>query len=142
MIQKLLIIIVVCILLAGCNNEHQINEARKMSDKLLDDIASGKALSSFPVKYFPLEKSRFLLEKLRTDCDFANRKGRFINDFYAWESGHRSASFIYEYYLKCDSIRIITTYNLGDKIELYGFRMESIEKDNFMITKPERRLKY
>lgn len=80
------------------------------------------------------------MQELREKCDFKNRKGLFINDFTVTQPGRKTVSFIYEYKLKCDDIRFIISYDLTEDIELLEFKLEPVEKDNPMITKPERRL--
>ncbi len=137
-----LILVLLLFLLIGCSDDSQIKQSKIMADKLLNDISIGKASSSFPEKYFPTRQTESLMKELKNKCDFANRKGIFINDYTEVSNGIKRVSFIYEYYLKCDSIRFILTYNLGEGIELYEFKLEPIEKDNPMITKPERRLKF
>ncbi|MDB5146210.1 MAG: hypothetical protein JWQ57_230 [Mucilaginibacter sp.] len=129
--------------LIGCKNLSQEQEAKQYADQLLEDISKGTALKDFPVEIFPPSQTLIILNDLKNKCDFANRKGNFVNDFYRKKPGGiDQVSFIYEYYLKCDSIRFILTYNLDNKIELFNFKMEPIEKDNPMITKPENRLKF
>jgi hypothetical protein len=116
--------------------------AQEKSRELLDKIAEGSAVEQFPEKYFPRDQIVTLMDQLQNNCDFKDRKGNFINDYYEKNlGGVDRVSFIYEYYLKCDSIRFILTYSLGSQLELIGFRLESIKKDNNMIVKPERRLK-
>jgi cytoplasmic iron level regulating protein YaaA (DUF328/UPF0246 family) len=141
---RLIKIILITLVLFSCAKveQKQIEQAKKLSEKLLDDIASGKADDAFPKKYFQPDQTRINLSELKNKCDFANRRGHFINDFYESRNGYFNVHFIYEYYLKCDSIRIVISYNLNDNIELYSFKMEGLEEDNFMILKPERRLKY
>ncbi|MBS1618305.1 MAG: hypothetical protein JST76_07290 [Bacteroidetes bacterium] len=123
-------------------------KARGMSDKLLADIATNSANSEFPERLFPKAMVYKLTDFLGNTCDFKNRKGLFINDFYSKQIGPGNTdkvAFIYEYYLKCDSLRIITAYDLGntdDSIELVAFRVEKIREPNRMILKPERCLKY
>lgn len=143
-IRTQIIVMMVLSLLLGCKviDRNQVIEARKMSDSLLDSIAAGNVENAFPVKYFNPSQTKLILNWLRKKCDFADRQGNFINDFYISENGVNKVAFIYEYYLKCDSIRFILTYNLGKRIELCGLKLQPIEKDNFMITKPERRLKF
>lgn len=142
MIRHFFLISLLVILLVSCFNNSQLEQAKAKADKLLNDISLGKANSAFPEKYFPREQTYALMDELKNKCDFANRKGTFINDYAQISNGIKRVSFIYEYYLKCDSIRFILTYNLGKDPELYEFKLESVEKDNPMIIKPERRLKY
>lgn len=139
---NLIKIIFFILVLSGCINKDQVEQARKMTEDLLISISSGNANDKFPEKYFPYSQTILLMSELKNKCDFANRKGNFINDFYQKRQGNDRVSFIYEYYLRCDSIRFIISYNLGKEIELYEFKLEPIEKENSMITKPERCLKY
>lgn len=142
MIRKLLTISFYIIMLVACDNNDQIRQARIKADRLLNNISLGKAYDAFPSKYFPVNQTHALLNELKTKCDFANRKGVFINAFRQVTPNGNRISFIYEYYLKCDNIRFIITYKLGKNIELHEFKLEPIEKDNPMITMPERRLKF
>ena len=142
LIRQFLMLSACVIMLAGCDNDNQISQAKIKADKLLNDISLGKAYNAFPEKYFPTNQTKALMDELKDKCDFVNRKGIFINEYLQESSNGNSISFIYEYYLKCDNIRFIITYKLGKEIELFKFNLEPIEKDNPMITKPERRLKF
>ncbi|MCK9451225.1 MAG: hypothetical protein M0Q90_06000 [Bacteroidales bacterium] len=142
MIKRILIISICVILFVGCDSPNQVRQAKSEADKLLNDISLGNAYSAFSEKYFPAEQTVALINELKNECDFANRKGVFINDYIQATTDGKRVSFIYEYYLKCDNIRFIITYKLGKEVELYEFNLEPIEKDNPMITSPERQLKY
>jgi hypothetical protein len=51
-------------------------------------------------------------------------------------------AFIYEFYLKCDSIRLILTFNMSPKVpEFTGLAKEPIEADNKLILYPQKQLK-
>jgi hypothetical protein len=139
---KVLLISIFVALLISCINNSQLEQAKAKADILLNDISLGKAYAAFPEKYFTREQTHALMDELKNKCDFANRKGIFINDYTQISNGIKKVSFIYEYYLKCDSIRFILTYNLGKNPELYEFKLEPIEKDNPMITISQKRLKY
>jgi hypothetical protein len=136
MIRMLLTLSVCITMLAGCDNNNQISQARIKADKLLNDISLGKAYDAFPEKYFPINQTHALMDELKNKCDFVNRKGTFINKYLQETSNGNRISFIYEYYLKCDNIRLIITYKLGKDIELFEFNLEPIEKENPMITRP------
>lgn len=142
MIKQVLVLMIFVVALVGCGNNNQVNQAKIKADKLLNDISLGEANSAFPKKYFPTNQVHALMDELKGKCDFANREGTFINDYLQETSEGKRITFIYEYYLKCDNIRFIITYKLGKEIELFEFNLEPIEKDNPMITKPERRLKF
>lgn len=126
----------------GCHfqSSNKVDLKRK-SDLLLDKIADGTANEEFSVKYFPIEQTKAIMYDLKNKCDFKNRQGHFLNEYY-YSADKSKVSLIYEYYLKCDSIRFILTYNIGDSVELYEFKMEPIEKPNAMIADSAKRLSY
>lgn len=142
LIKKLIIISVYVVIITGCNNRNQVSQAKLRADKLLNDISLGRAYGAFPEKYFPINQTYALMDELKNECDFPNREGVYINEYLQENDYTKKVSFIFEYYLKCDSIRFIITYKLGKEIELFEFNLEPIEKDNFMITRPEKRLKF
>lgn len=116
---------------------------KQKSVVLLDEIADGTADHEFSEKYFPHEQTVIFLKQLKDYCDFKDREGHFINDFYETKvGGVDNVYFIYEYYLKCDSARLIIGYRLDRHPELFSFRIESIKRDNPMIIETERRLKF
>ncbi|MGN7787352.1 hypothetical protein ACTJIJ_22650 [Niabella sp. 22666] len=127
--------------LSGCHlRTANISEIKAKADALLDKIADGTAEEEFSTKYFPIEQTKTLMYDLKNNCDFKNRHGHFINEYFSADRSR--VSLIYEYYLKCDSARFILTYNLVGKNELDGFRIEGIEKENPMVNDQVRRLKY
>ena len=135
----------IAILVTGiscCKSNKAELSAKVKADSLIEKISRGTAIGEFSGKYFPPAQSAAVLNDLKGKCDFANRKGRYINDFYQKNvSGFDRASYIYEYELKCGKIRFILTYDLGDKIELVNFKMEPISKLNPMVTRPENEIK-
>lgn len=141
-VNFLMLISISCLLGFGCiNRANQVEDAKRMSELLLDRIGEGTAIEDFPEKYFPREQGESLLYDLKENCDFKNREGVFVNDFTSTHNTQWRASFIYEFMLKCDTIRFVITYNLGKEPELFEFHLEPIEKPNPMILKPENRLK-
>jgi hypothetical protein len=143
--QRNNVLSLLCLLLVfiqtGCSYRHA-DEARKMADKLLKDIPLGRAYDQFPERHFASDQTHMLLDELTYKCDFANRKGNFVNEFRRKSPKGNTISFIYEYYLKCDSIRFILTYKLCKNPELLSFTLEPIEKENPMITNPDSRLQF
>lgn len=131
------------VLLSACGCHFQSSnkvDLKRRSDLLLDKIADGTANEEFSVKYFPIEQTEVVMYDLKNKCDFKNRQGHFLNEYYSADKS--KVSLIYEYYLKCDSIRFILTYNFGDSVELYEFKMEPIEKPNAMIADFSKCLSY
>ena len=75
------------------------------------------------------------------NCEFAKRKGNFINDYYQNKNDIEVASYIYEFHLLCGDWRFIISYNIiEDNIELMGFNIEEASNNNPLITHPENRL--
>jgi hypothetical protein len=140
-----LIMLVVIAVLNGCGrNPNEMKLAKEKSDILLDAIGNGTANEMFPVKYFPKHQTASLMSELRNNCDFKNRKGNFINDFYQKVAGSDDEiTLIYEFYLECDTARFLITYldKNNNELELYGFKIEPVEKANKMILRKDRELK-
>lgn len=138
-------LVVIVFLINSCGrNSDEMKLAKEKSDILLDAIGNGTANDMFPVKYFPKDQTVSLMSELRNNCDFKNRKGNFINDFYQKVvGGGDKIILIYEFYLKCDTIRFLISYTEenNSEVELNGFKLESVEKPNNMIIRKERQLK-
>lgn len=122
------------------SSNYLLNKAEFKSRKLLEEISKGSASKHFSAKYFSNTQINLLLNELIVECDFINRKGNFVNSYPWQKDGKKYGSFIYEFNLKCDAIRLVITYELNTEIELIAFALEPIEKDNFMIKNPEKRL--
>jgi len=76
------------------------------------------------------------------NCYWKNKNGKFV-DFFTEKNigGIDQTAFIYEYYMKCDSLRFILSFNTENEPELMGFKFEPIETENPMILFPEKQLK-
>jgi hypothetical protein len=69
--------------------------------------------------------------QLQNFCDFKNRRGNFVNDFRQVGIGTPDkVSYIYEFFLKCDTIRVIFTYVTGNTNELFGFNTPAVSNPN------------
>ena len=139
-----LMLIITFVFVIGCGMENKKrSEAKAKGDFLLEAIAEGKAVELFPKDLFPIEQTRAVMHDLQHKCDFKNRKGVFVNDNYQKIIGSTDiVSLIYEFYLKCDTFRIIVSYQLNDELKMQEFRLEDIEKSNSMIIHKDRQLKY
>lgn len=143
--EKFILIAIIVFFINSCGrNPEEMKLAKAKSDALLDAIGNGTANDLFPTKYFPKEQTVSLMGDLKENCDFKNRNGNFINDFYEKiEGGDNKIILIYEFYLKCDTIRLLISYleKANHEFELNGFKMESVDKPNSMIIKTDRQLK-
>jgi|688.fasta_scaffold71024_2 hypothetical protein len=117
--------------------------AQKQANHIIENLDNSKIVSEFPTKNF---QDRMQLEDIirgiQLNCDWQNRDGKYV-DFFTEKQigGKKSIAFIYEYYLKCDSLRFILFYDLDqDKPELFKFYFEPVENENKMIIFPEKQL--
>lgn len=136
--------VIIVFLINSCGRKpDEMKLAKEKSDMLLDAIGNGTANKLFPTKYFPEDQTVSLMADLKNNCDFKNRKGNFVNDFYQKVAGgYNKIILIYEFYLKCDTVRFLISYleKNSNEIELNGFKMESVEKTNNMIFRKDRQL--
>ena len=129
------------LVIVSCTNNNLRSKAKIKSEELLDAIGNGNATNLFPTKYFPPDNINPILDLLKNNCDFANRKGVFVNDFYVKNFNDvDQLTLIYEYYLKCNGTRILITYLLKDSAELFAFRVERFDEPNPMIIDQSKRL--
>ena len=113
-----------------------------VSDYIVKNLDQTNITEKFPTKYFPKEQIEPILAGIRQNCDWKNKDGKFV-DFFTSKNigGIDQTAFIYEYYMKCDSVRFILSFSVEDEPELMGLNFEPIEKENKMILFPEKQLK-
>lgn len=99
--------------------------------------------SEFSEKYFPKEQTVQLLTDIRQNCNWENRRGKFVDFMTMLTDGKNNTAYVYEYLLSCDSLRFILIYDMDkDEPELFNFKIEPIEKKSQFIIYPEKQLKY
>lgn len=118
--------------------------AQTNANYIIENLDKDEVLKEFPEANFKdREQLKNLLGGIRQNCEWNKRDGKFV-DFFTMKDigGINSTAFIYEYYLKCDSLRFILIYNVDkDKPELFKINIEPIETENKMIIFPEKQLK-
>jgi hypothetical protein len=78
---------------------------------------------------------------IKANCDWENRKGKFVDFFTMNINGKNNTAYIYEYFLKCDSLRFVLIYDMEQKEpELFKFNIEPIEQASQMIIDPSKQL--
>ena len=131
-------------LLTNCNVKDKLEKqkkAQKDADFIITNLDKRDVFAHFPVNIFPKEQTEKLLGDISKNCDWTNRKGNFIDYTTILDNGKEEVAFIYEYFLKCDSIRFILIYNIDEKEpKLFKFQMEPLEKKNSMIIHKEKQL--
>ena len=138
------IIIVIALLLgiyAWYKNQER-DKAHKHADHIIQNLNKDEIYQEFPEKYFKKEQLRSTLGELTSNCDWDNRDGKYV-DFFSMRNvgANDNLSFIYEYYLDCDSLRFILTYEMAEEPTLKKINIEPIEVKNPLILYPEKQLK-
>lgn len=124
-----------------CGSNDLRKKAQKEADFLMNHLSEPGIDSLLSEKYFPPTQTDKLLSQLRGRCDYENREGQFVDYFYQQNiGGTDQVSFIYEFYLACDSLRFIASYKLENDPVLYGLKIEQLEKENSMIINTDRQL--
>jgi len=122
----------------------KVKLAEDNSKFIIENLDKEIVYKEFSEKNFPNQTQlRQSLDGIKLNCDWRNRKGKFV-DFCTMKTigGADQIAYIYEYYLKCDSLRFILIYDLDkNKPELSRLNIEPIEVDNKMIIFPEKQLK-
>ena len=118
--------------------------AEQNANYIIENLDNDEILKEFPETNFKdRDQLKNILGGIRQNCEWNKRDGQFV-DFCTMKDvgGINSTAFIYEYYLKCDSLRFILIYNVDkDKPELFKMNIEPLETENKMIIFPEKQLK-
>lgn len=142
----LLALLLIVLLLSYLGNKklERNRLAEKNANYIIENLDKEEVLKEFPEANFKdREQLKNILGGIRQNCEWKNRDGKFV-DFFTMKDvgGINSTGFIYEYYLKCDSLRFILIYNVDkDKPELFKMNIEPLETKNGMIISPEKQLK-
>lgn len=118
----------------GCLDGSKIETARLQADRVMSDLLDDRVFDHFSPQYFPPDQIRYMIGEIRRECDYANRNGRYVDFFTEGGTAGPKVSFIYEYFMDCDSLRFMLRYDLAKKEpELIYFYMEPLEADNPML---------
>jgi hypothetical protein len=130
----------------GCGLKDKIekqNKAKANADFIMENLNNVDVINQFPEKYFPPNQVKPVLDALNKNCDLDSKRGKFVDFFTMMNDGKSRVAFIYEYFLKCDSLRFIYMYDLESKDPtLYKFNIEPLEQKNTMIIDPSKQLLY
>jgi hypothetical protein len=134
---KIISLVLACL----CCVDNELKEkAHKKADQVILDLHTEKAYTFFSDKFFSREHIELISRDLREKCDYENRSGKFVDYYYESMPGTDKVSFIYEYFLKCDSLRFILKYDLKPEPELIWFKLEGIGIKNPMIIDKTKQL--
>ena len=133
-------------LLASCGIKGRMeahDKAKADADYIVDNLTSYALIKTrLPEKYFEPVRTQEFTNNIEDNCDWKNRNGKFVDYFTMGNiGGTDQTAFIYEYFLDCDSLRVILIYNMEEKSpELFKIDLEQIEKKNQMIIDPSKQL--
>ncbi len=144
--MKNLPIILIVFLLTSCGIKKKMeihDKAQKEADYIIENFTNYDLIKEkLPEKYFEPSQTKEFISNIDQNCDWENRKGKFV-DYFTMKNigGTDQTAFIYEYFLDCDSLRVILIYNINkNSPELFKINFEPIEKENQMIINPSKQL--
>lgn len=144
--MKSFVLSILSVLVISCSLKDKLEKHEKAmanSSFIMDNFNKESIASEFSEKHFPKEQTVQLLSDIRQNCDWENRKGKFVDFTTMLNDGKNNVAYIYEYLLSCDSLRFILIYDIDqEEPELFNFKIEPIEKKSQFIVHPEKQLKY
>ncbi len=144
--MKSYVLIVIPLLVISCSLKDKLDKhekARANSSFIMENFNKESITSEFSEKYFPKEQTVKLLNDFRQNCNWENRKGKFVDFTTMLNDGKNNVAYVYEYLLSCDSLRFILIYDIDqEEPELFNLKIEPIEKKSQFIVYPEKQLKY
>ena len=87
------------------------NLAKQNADNIIENLDNQNVIKEFSDKSFPDKTPiKNLISGISKNCDWKKKDGKFV-DFFTMKNigGVDQTAYIYEYYLKCDSLRFILT---------------------------------
>jgi hypothetical protein len=118
-------------------------KAREEADFIIENLTNYDLIEDkLPDKYFEPNQTKAFIGDIASKCDWDNREGKFV-DFYSMKNvgGVDKTAFIYEYFLDCDSLRVILTFDMIENSpELFRLNLEQLEKENRMIIDSSKQL--
>jgi hypothetical protein len=131
----------------GCGiqeNQEKIAKAEKDAAYIMAHLDKEEVLTHFPAASFPANQNgrlKALIGAVGPKCDWPGRRGKFVDFCSISNNGKNSVAYIYEYFLKCDSLRFVMLYDLEPREpQLVNFQVEPLEKPNSLIVYPEKQL--
>ena len=141
-ILGVIVLIIGIIGFIGWRKMQKFNLLQEQANYIMENLYNPNIGEKFLAKYLQKEQLERIIGGIRQNCDWKNKDGKFV-DFFTEKNigGIDQTAFIYEYYMKCDSLRFILSFNTENEPELMGFKFEPIETENPMILFPEKQLK-
>lgn len=144
--MKYIVLAILSLLAISCSLKNKLEKHEKAmanSNFIMENFNKESIASEFSEKYFPKEQTVKLLNDFRQNCNWENRKGKFVDFTTMLNDGKNNVAYVYEYLLSCDSLRFILIYDIDqEEPELFNLKIEPIEKKSQFIVYPEKQLKY
>lgn len=144
--MRIINLFVFMLLVISCSLKGRMEKqekAKSITDHIMANLNNRDVVELFPEKYFPRKQIVPVIESLNKNCDLNSKKGKYVDFFTMVSNGKNQVAFIYEYILKCDSLRFIYMYDLDAKEpELYKFRIEPLEQKSELVIDPTKQLLY
>lgn len=144
--MKYIVLAILFLLAISCSLRDKLEKHEKAmanSNFIMDNFNKESIALEFSEKYFPKEQTVKLLSDIRQNCNWENRKGKFVDFTTMLNDGKNNVAYVYEYLLSCDSLRFILIYDIDqEEPELFNLKIEPIEKKSQFIVYPEKQLKY
>ena len=133
----------ICLLTTSCSLQEKVEKqekAQKEADYIIAHLDRTDVISYFPEESFPKAQTEQLVKDIGNNCDWTNRKGHFVDYTTMLTDGKSNVAFIYEYSLKCDSLRLILIYNIDQQPKLFKFQIQPLEQENLMVVDKEKQM--
>lgn len=131
-------VFLILIVLHSCglgSRMERLDSGRQQADAFLQHLGDSVWAASLPTEAQVF--GRNLGNSIGSRCDWPRRRGKFV-DFYMHREGNRQAvTYIYEFFLDCDSVRVLLTYNTAsDSVRMESAFIEPIETENPWLVDP------
>jgi hypothetical protein len=125
--------------LASCQLETRMNRldsGRKKADAVIEAIGDSARIALLPSDSERKHAGLFY-RSLADRCDWTNKRGKFVDFYMHEEENHHAVSYIYEYFLDCDSIRLTLVYDTNqDSVSMVSAHLEPLETKNPWLIDP------
>lgn len=123
------VVLLVVTTLDGCVNTELRDRARRKSDYVVRNLHSDSVYTFFSESYFAKTDIVNLASQLKANCEYEKQQSHFLGDFYERDlaSNFDKVSFVYDVFLKCDSLRITLKFELHPDPKIIGFKMDPVE---------------
>lgn len=143
---KNLLLLLICLSIWGisCKTDAPLNkhsQAKEKADYVIAHLDDPKIVDQFSEKFFPRVQTEKIVSDMRQNCDWQNKDGKFVDSLSIQKDGANQLVFVYEYFLRCDSIRFLLGYDLNqEQPALFFFQMEPLEGPSRIPVDPNKQL--